>query len=118
MFERKLPKHKVYLSKRNLLALLSKLERYEAGDETACAIVKNQSAPPPPRSLFQRFVDRILRRPEPELPPYQQTMGSIMVIAIPDDLMYRDRAAGMMHPKDEANLPKPGKGVVDAGPVF
>ena len=30
----------VYLSKRNLLTLLSKLERLERGEETACAIVK------------------------------------------------------------------------------
>ena len=39
--------HTLYLSRRNLIALLSKLDRQEAGDETACAIVKSANPSDP-----------------------------------------------------------------------
>ena len=74
--------HTLYLSRRNLLALLSKLDRQEAGDETACAIVK--SANPSD--------------------PYCNTMDQVTVIAVPDDRFYANRAPGAMHPADEARL--------------
>jgi hypothetical protein len=73
---------KVYLSRRNLLTLLSKLDRKAAGDETACAIIK-----------YQNQDDE-----------FQQTMGDIMVIAISDEEAYSTRSAGEMHPADEAKL--------------
>jgi hypothetical protein len=81
---------KVYLSKRNLLALLSKLERDSNGDETACTIIKYQ-------------------QPGPE---YRQTMATIAVIAVQDEEYYgaQNRAAGEMHPSDEVKLEKPSKG--------
>ena len=71
----------LYLSKRNLLTLLSKLERFEAGEETKCAIIKNSVL----------------------LDPYCLQLNgeeSIMVIAIPDDKYYTHRDPGEMHPKD------------------
>ena len=74
--------HQIYLSRRNLLALLSKLDRQAAGDATACAIVK--SANPSD--------------------PYCNTIDQVMVIAVPDDEFYADRSPGVMHPLDEANL--------------
>ena len=74
--------HKLYLSRRNLLTLLSKLDRLEAGDETACAIVK--SANPSD--------------------PYCNTMDQVTVIAVPDDEFYTNRSPGIMHPLDEARL--------------
>ena len=74
--------HQIYLSKRNLLALLSKLDRLEAGDETACAIVK-----------YANPSD-----------PYCNTIDQVMVIAIPDEKFYANRQPGAMHPLDEANL--------------
>jgi hypothetical protein len=74
--------HTLYLSRRNLLTLLSKLDRLEAGDETACAIVK--SANPSD--------------------PYCNTMDQVTVIAIPDDRFYTNRLPGAMHPLDEAKL--------------
>jgi len=74
--------HKLYLSRRNLLTLLSKLDRLEAGDETACAIVK--SANPSD--------------------PYCNTMDQVTVIAVPDDEFYTNRSPGIMHPADEARL--------------
>lgn len=74
--------HTLYLSRRNLLALLSKLDRQEAGDETACAIVKyaNPSG------------------------PYCNTIDQVMVIAVPDDEFYANRQPGAMHPLDEVRL--------------
>lgn len=74
--------NKLYLSKRNLLTLLSKLERLEQGDQTACAIVK-----------YANPTD-----------PYCNTMDSVMVIAIPDNEFYTNRAPGAMHPLDEVKI--------------
>lgn len=72
----------LYLSKRNLLTLLSKLERFESGQETQCAIIKNSN----------------------NLDPYNMRIGcedSVMVIAIPDEKFYVNRKAGQMHPDDD-----------------
>ena len=74
--------HTLYLSKRNLLALLSKLDRLEAGDATACTIVK-----------YANPSD-----------PYCNTLDQVMVIAVPDDEFYANRQPGAMHPLDEAKL--------------
>ena len=74
--------HQIYLSRRNLLALLSKLDRQAAGDATACAIIK--SANP--------------------ADPYCNTIDQVTVIAIPDEKFYTNRSPGAMHPADEANL--------------
>ncbi len=93
-FER-MPKNVVYLSRRNLLTLLSKLDRKAAGEDTKCAIVKN-------------------RNPG----EFQQTMSSILVVAVSDEEMYATRPAGEMHPSDEQNIPKPETGVEYAGPVM
>ena len=74
--------HQIYLSRRNLLTLLSKLDRQAAGDATACAIVK-----------YANPSD-----------PYCNTIDQVMVIAVPDDEFYADRSPGIMHPADEAKL--------------
>ena len=74
--------HTLYLSRRNLLSLLSKLDRQEAGDETACAIVK-----------YANPTD-----------PYCNTIDQVMVIAIPDEKFYTSRQPGAMHPLDEVRL--------------
>lgn len=89
---------KLYLSKRNLLALLSKLDRDAKGEHTFCSIIKH-------------------KRPSPE---YQQTMKEIMVIAVQDEEYYttQERSAGEMHPDDEVNLPKPSTGTAYSGPLF
>ena len=73
--------NKLYLSKRNLLTLLSKLERYETGQETNCAIIKYST----------------------HLDPYcldLQGETDIMVIAIPDEKYYTTRDPGEVHPLD------------------
>lgn len=82
----------VYLSRRNLVALLSKLDRRAAGESTRCTINKN-------------------KQPSAE---YQQTMQTIDVIAVEDEEYYssQNRSAGIMHPADESNLAVPSTGVV------
>ena len=74
--------NRLYLSERNLRVLLSKLERFKAGEETKCAIVKYANP----------------------LDPYCSTIDEVMVIAIPDDKYYTAREAGEMHPSDEAKV--------------
>lgn len=91
MQNNKFVKSEIYLSRRNLEALLSKLDRLEVGEETACAIIKVQGG----------------------TEEYKQTMKSIKVIAVPDDLYYAamNRPAGMMHPADELRLSTPTTGL-------
>lgn len=72
----------IYLSRRNLLTLLSKLDRKAAGEETACALVKNDN----------------------KHPQFAQSMDQIMVHAVEDEEYYTDRDAGPMHPVDEAQI--------------
>lgn len=69
----------LYLSRRNLRVLLSKLDRSDAGELTHCAIIKHKN------------LDY----------PFIQTMNEIMVHAIADEVYYTTRAPGEMHPADE-----------------
>ena len=73
---------RIYLSRRNLLVLLSKLDRKADGDETACTIIKYQN----------------------KNDPFVQTMDSIRVTAVEDDDYYVDRCAGRMNPLDEPDV--------------
>jgi hypothetical protein len=68
----------IYLSERNLRALLSKVERFKAGDKTACTIIK-----------YANPTD-----------PFCCTMDSVQVTAVPDESYYVTRSPGEMHPKD------------------
>lgn len=73
----------VYLSRRNLLVLLSKLDRKKNGEETACTIEKNDTANK----------------------KYPQTMSFVWVTAVEDEDYYSDRNPGIVHDSDE---PKKG----------
>ena len=73
---------RIYLSKRNLLVLLSKLDRFEKGEETKCAIIKRRCV----------------------TDPYCNTLDNVAVIAIPDEQFYVNRQAGEMHPVDEQRI--------------
>lgn len=73
--------NRLYLSERNLRVLLSKLERYKNGEQTACTIVKHAN----------------------HLDPYCSTIDEIAVIAIPDDQYYTKRPAGEMLEVDIEN---------------
>lgn len=78
----------VYLSERNLRALLSKLDRLKAGEETACTLIKHQGGS-----------------------KYRQSMDVIRVTAVLDSDFYADqgREPGEVHPKDvPAAPPYPG----------
>ena len=70
--------NRLYLSERNLRVLLSKLERYKRGEQTACTIIKHSN----------------------HLDPYTCTMDEIAVIAIPDEKYYVGREPGIMHAAD------------------
>lgn len=89
---------KIYLSRRNLVTLLAKLDADANGVDTACTIIKNQQ----------------------DGPAYRQTMKSIAVIAVQDEEYYgsQGRPAGEMHPREEVQLNKPTTGVQYAGPVL
>lgn len=69
----------IYLSRRNLLMLLSKLDRKAAGESTACTVIK-----------YKNPAD-----------PFIQSMDCISVTAVEDDEYYANRNAGPMHPNDE-----------------
>ena len=90
---------KLYLSRRNLITLLSKLDRDNSGEDTACTIIKQQQT---------------------KSPAYRQTMKTIAVIAVQDEDYYgaQNRPAGEMHPSDEKKLHKPKTGVQYSGPIL
>lgn len=69
----------VYLSRRNLLTLLSKLDRKAMGEATQCTLLKNDN----------------------RHPVYPASMPAIKVVAIEDAEYYVDRPAGEVHPKDD-----------------
>ena len=72
----------VYLSRRNLLTLLSKLDRAAAGEVTKSTIIKHDN----------------------RHPKYPQTMASITVVAVEDGDYYTDRIAGAVHPSDDPSI--------------
>jgi hypothetical protein len=74
-------KARVYLSRRNLLTLLAKLDRRVAGQLTDCMLVKNDNANP----------------------VYPHTMKSIEVVAVEDEQYYTERDAGFVHDVDTPN---------------
>lgn len=92
--------HTLYLSRRNLLTLLSKLDRKAAGESTQCTVIKNQN---------------------PASDAFKQTMVQCAVVAVEDNEYYgaQNRPAGMMHPADEPNttVPETGLGFAPFVPV-
>jgi hypothetical protein len=70
---------KIYLSRRNLLTLLSKLDRKKKGESTACGLIK------------QKNLDD----------PFVQSMDACLVTAVEDSEYYTARDAGEVHPSDD-----------------
>ena len=68
----------VFLSRRNLLTLLSKLDRKAKGEGTACTLIKSDV-----------------------LHPKYPCSTKIVVTAVEDNDYYTDRAPGPVHPSDE-----------------
>lgn len=73
------PPIQVFLSRRNLLTLLSKLDRVKAGESSFQTIVKH---------------DTKNRR-------FSQSHPRITVTAVEDEDYYSDRNPGPVHPKDK-----------------
>lgn len=69
---------RVFLTRRNLTILLSKLDRTKAGDPSACTIVKQDT-------VHSKY----------------PCTDVIWVTALEDEDYYSDRDPGPMHPKDE-----------------
>ena len=72
----------IYLTRRNLLTLLSKLDRVKAGGSSECTIIKKD--------------DRH--------PKYPQSMPRIAVKALEDEEYYTDRGAGAVYKEDEKRI--------------
>jgi hypothetical protein len=73
----------VFLSRKNLLTLLSKLDRKKNGEGTLCSIIKS---------------DNVNIK-------FPQTMENIVIMAVEDEEYYTgDRFPGEVHPSDN---PKP-----------
>jgi hypothetical protein len=77
-----IPNKQVVLSRRNLEALLSKLDRVKEGEFSACTIIKRFN---PSDGIYA-------------------TTEDIAVIAVEDEILYANRPAGMMYPKDVKNI--------------
>lgn len=73
---------RLYLSRRNLKTLLSKLDRAKAGEGTFCTIVKNDMS----NSKFP------------------QSHPQIVVTAVEDEDYYFDRIPGPINERDAANI--------------
>lgn len=73
--------HKIYLSRRNLVTLLNKLDRQKEGGITHCTIIKRDDSHP----------------------LYPQSIPEIEVAAVEDDEYYSERSPGAIHPLDTPN---------------
>jgi hypothetical protein len=69
----------VYLSRRNLLTLINKLDRVARGESSECTLVKCDT----------------------KNKAFPQTHPSILVTAVEDEHYYVDRSPGLVHHKDE-----------------
>lgn len=73
---------KIYLSRRNLLTLINKLDRVKSGGTSHCALIKGDTTHS----------------------KYPQTIDQIMVIAVEDKDYYIDREAGEVLSVDDPNF--------------
>lgn len=69
----------VYLSRRNLLTLLNKLDRVQRGENSACAIIKHDNVHP----------------------KYPTDCALVLIAAVEDDAYYTKRNPGQVLPIDE-----------------
>lgn len=82
----------VYISRRNILTLLSKLDRAQRGEKTACTILKNDTAHLK-YPCTSRFAITATEEPVP-------VADSAFIFALEDEEYYVDRPAGPIHPAD------------------
>ena len=86
----------LYLTRRNIRVLLSKLDRKANGEDTVCTIVKNDTVHPIYPCSVQLYVTAIDDHTTP-------SPSGAVVHAIEDEAYYTERDAGRMHPSDEAS---------------
>ena len=72
----------IYLTRRNLLSLLNKLDRKAEGEDTACTLIKRDN----------------------QHPKYPQTLSECSVTAVEDVDYYSHRSAGEVLPVDDPNI--------------
>lgn len=70
---------RLYLTRKNLLTLLSKLDRKKEGGLSFCTIIKHDTVHP----------------------KYPQSHPNIMITALEDEDYYDDREAGPVYPPDD-----------------
>jgi hypothetical protein len=75
---------RIFLTRRNLLTLLSKLDRAQQGEHTNRTLIKSDD----------------------QHPTMPQTMQVCFVVAVEDEDYYKDRPPGGVHPKDDPRLAK------------
>jgi len=74
----------IFLSRRNLLTLLSKLDRKAKGEKTFCTLIKSDY----------------------KHSKYPQTMEKCSITALEDEEYYIERTAGEVYSLDEVNIAK------------
>lgn len=84
----------IYLSKRNVLALLSKLDRVKNGEHSYCSIIKRDTVHPEFPCSDEVTVMAV------ESDDEQNQLAKFIVIGVDDHLYYTERRAGDVHPSD------------------
>lgn len=86
----------LYLSRRNLLTLLSKLDRVKAGESSACTLIKrdylHKKYPQSPEEITITAIEDDDNQP-------------MVITAIEDEDYYSDREPGEVHPFDIVSHP-------------
>lgn len=120
---------RLYLSRRNVLTLLSKLDRLSQGDHTLCTLTKRDTVHTLyPQTMPQCMITAVenanvrlssvehlyltrsdltyllhilMRFEQGEHGNEPLTKGEVMVFIVGDERYYTEREAGEVHPKDE-----------------
>lgn len=91
------PSQVIYLSERNVKALLSKLDRAAQGEQTYCTIIKQDTS----NKRFPCSMEASITAVESG---QLKATFATEVLAVNDLEYYDGREAGLMHPADEVKL--------------
>ena len=87
----------LYLTRRNIVSLLSKLQRRENGEETKCSIIKNDTQhrkyPCSSKILVIAFFHECV-----------SPSSSTLIYPVENSEYYTDRAPGAVYPADERSI--------------
>jgi hypothetical protein len=107
-------RHVVHLSERNVVALLSKLDRRAAGGDTACTILKRrQDGEVPFNQSIEEIEVTAVEDAEWDGLSYVFTVFNTNVVVVETERYYaaQQRQAGAMVDADEQRLPRPSIGI-------